>query len=287
LSAWSLKNDEGSQILLENSTMRSVEPTQIACDLTGRISLLHLRQSVEVDRGTTRSHISSSMCGRFTLRNPRRIRSDGGRSLHPAWSTPRYNIAPGQEVAAITAAPGGLALSEFVWGLIPSWSKERKGFINARAETLEEKPSFGESFQNRRCLIPADGFYEWKRNGKAKQPYYFQRQDEAPFAFAGLWDVWQHQDETISSCAIITTTPNELLAEIHDRMPVILSPAAQDAWLHEHIRPEELKTLLVPFPAAAMKSFPVSQQVNHAQVDEASLVEPVELRAEPLNLTLF
>jgi putative SOS response-associated peptidase YedK len=227
------------------------------------------------------------MCGRYTLRNPARLKFDGLSRLSPAWTTSRYNIAPGQEVAVITAAGGERKLSLFLWGLIPAWSKERKGFINARAETLEEKPSFSESFQNRRCLIPADGFYEWQRRGKTRQPYYFQRADEAPFAFAGLWDTWHQDDEAINSCAIITTTPNELLAEIHDRMPVILSPGAQDAWLHEHIRPEELKDLLVPFPAAAMKSFPVGQQVNHAQVEDASLIEPVELSPHPVNLTLF
>jgi putative SOS response-associated peptidase YedK len=227
------------------------------------------------------------MCGRYTLRNPRGINSKRTGSRHSVWSTPRYNIAPGQTVAVITAPHGEQELTELVWGLIPAWSKERKGFINARAETLAEKPSFSDSFQNRRCLIFADGFYEWKRNGNVKQPYYFQLQDEAPFAFAGLWDSWQQGDEAIATCAIITTTPNELLANIHDRMPVILSAAAQDAWLHAHIRPAELPTLLLPFPATSMKSHPVSQQVNQAQVEDVSLVEAVELIEQPVNLRLF
>lgn len=177
-------------------------------------------------------------------------------------------------------------LSAFVWGLIPSWSSEPKGFINARSETLEAKRSFSESFQRRRCLIPADGFYEWKRRGKSKQPYYFQLQDESQFAFAGIWDRWQQDGASINSCSIITTVPNELLATIHDRMPVMLPPDAQDKWLRDS-GPEELMELLVPFPADEMKSFPVSKRVNHAQIDEPSLVVPVELIEEPENLMLF
>ena len=227
------------------------------------------------------------MCGRFTLRSPGRIRFDGERSSHLPSMAPRYNIAPSQEVLTITKSQGRRELSSFVWGLIPSWSKEPKGFINARCETLEEKPSFSESFQNRRCLIPADGFYEWQRNGKSKQPYYFQMKDEAPFAFAGLWDRWQNDGVDITSCSIITTTPNELLTTIHDRMPVILSPESQDAWLSNNTEPAQLKRLLIPFPASAMKSYAVSQQVNHAQSEDAQLVEPIDLNQAGTNFTLF
>lgn len=166
------------------------------------------------------------------------------------------------------------------WGLVPSWSTESSGLINARAETLEEKPSFAESFLRRRCLVPADGFYEWKRSGKWKQPYFFQLQDESQFAFAGIWDRWERDGLSIASCAIITTTPNELLAEIHDRMPVILSASDQEAWLRNDADPRELKALLAPYPAGAMKSFPVSEKVNSALVDEPQLVEPIELQPE-------
>lgn len=148
----------------------------------------------------------------------------------------------------------------FLWGLIPSWSKEPKGFMNARPETVEDKPSFSESYQRRRCLIPADGFYEWKRMGKTKQPYYFQLTGETPFAFAGIWDEWRNDGISIASCSIITTTPNDLLAAIHDRMPVILTSEAQDAWLHSDTRIAELRKLMVPFPSHAMKSHPVSQE---------------------------
>src|SRR4030095_14902865 len=133
----------------------------------------------------------------------------------PSTLLPRYNVAPSQEILAITEVDNQRQVSAFVWGLIPSRSSEPKGFINARSETLELKPSFRESFERRRCLIPADGFYEWKRNGKSKQPHYFQLKDESPFAFAGIWDRWQTGSDSITSCSIITTAPNELLATIH------------------------------------------------------------------------
>ncbi len=173
-----------------------------------------------------------------------------------------------------------------IWGLIPSWSREPAGLINARAETLEEKPSFSEPFSRRRCLIPADGFYEWQRNGKAKQPYYFRMNDGASFSFAGLWDRWRNpngelspasREGPITSCSIITTTANEVLAPIHNRMPVILAPEDYERWLSEDARAEELREMLTPFPADEMTSFPVSLQVNHAQAEGPQLVEPVEV----------
>jgi putative SOS response-associated peptidase YedK len=173
------------------------------------------------------------------------------------------------------------------WGLIPSWSKEPKGIINARCETLDQKPSFSESFERRRCLIPADGFYEWKRDGKTKQPYYFQLTDGAPFYFAGILDQWRHGDESITSCAIITTTPNELLETIHDRMPVILPAHTHEAWLSGDTQPMELLSFLNPFPAPEMKSYPVSQEVNRATAEDPRLVEPVEISQAGTNLTLF
>ena len=177
------------------------------------------------------------------------------------------------------------------WGLVPSWSKDAKenggGLINARAETLEQKPSFAESFLKRRCLIPADGFYEWKRDGKRKQPFFFQLKDESLFAFAGIWDEWESHDQSIISCAIITTTPNELLEPIHDRMPVILTAEAYDAWLRDDSDPRELRELLAPYPAEAMKSFPVSTKVNSALVEEPQLVEPIELKPEMTTGRLF
>ena len=246
------------------------------------------------------------MCGRYTLRRRGQAKPYGvplsrlplmELSLSELPSSPRYNIAPTQDVPVIVERQNGPEVVMLRWGLVPSWSPEVSnsragsagaaglgGLINARAETLEQKPSFAESFQRRRCLIPADGFYEWKRSGKWKQPYFFQMKDESLFAFAGIWDKWQGGGRSIESCAIITTTPNELLTPIHDRMPVILTAEAYEVWLRRDADPRELKALLAPYPAAAMKSFPVSEKVNSALVDEPELVAPVELKPD---LTLF
>ncbi len=216
------------------------------------------------------------MCGRFTLRHPRRVRIWGVPAADLFDVNPRFNIAPSQPILAVTQVGENRSLGIFEWGLIPSWSKEATGIINARAETLEEKASFRESFQRRRCLIPADGFYEWQKRGKARQPYFFQLKDEAPFAFAGLWDQWHHNGLTRSTCNIITTRPNELLADIHDRMPAILDPENYDEWLDSRTPAPELKGMLLPFPAEAMKSHPVSSEVNSPKMDDESLVQPVE-----------
>jgi putative SOS response-associated peptidase YedK len=215
------------------------------------------------------------MCGRFTLKSPGRITFDrvDHSNLPPLF--PRYNIAPTQNVLVVVQHDGGREAAFLQWGLIPSWSKEGKGFINARSETIEDKPSFSESFQRRRCLIPADGFYEWQRSGKIAQPYYFQMQDESPFAFAGIWDEWQAEGKAIASCAIITTAANELLARIHDRMPVILPSESQDKWLDDESEPGTLRNLLAPFPASEMASHAVSYDVNHPKIDDEYLTKPV------------
>jgi putative SOS response-associated peptidase YedK len=229
------------------------------------------------------------MCGRFTLRAIDRIklRLSHAQQLSLDAFSPRYNIAPSQDVLAVITQAGTATPAWMRWGLIPSWSNEPKGFINARAETVERKPSFSESFERRRCLIPADGFFEWPRHKLTRQPYYFQLRDEAPFAFAGLWDRWQQNGVSINSCAIVTTAANELLAPIHDRMPVILTPEAQEEWLRGHDDPTELKELLSPYPAAEMKSHPVSRRVNYPDNDDQELVEPVALIEEPQTGTLF
>lgn len=199
---------------------------------------------------------------------------------------PRYNIAPTQPVLTVLQHDSTREARLLQWGLIPSWSKEAKGFINARVETIEEKPSFKESFQRRRCLILADGFYEWERNGKIAQPYYFQMKDARPFAFAAVWDRWQSKKGSIASCAIITTTANELLAEIHTRMPVILPPESYEPWLSEDSRATELKELLVPFPSDKMMSHAVGYDVNDAKTDDESLLRQVEPNVGA-NLRLF
>lgn len=221
------------------------------------------------------------MCGRYTLRTTDRIRLKlaGLDQLELDDIVPRFNIAPGQDVLAILDQQQQIFARMVRWGLIPSWSKEPKGFINARAETLERKASFHESFQTRRCLIPADGFYEWKRTGRARQAFFFQLKDEAPFAFAGVWDTWKKDAVSINSCAIVTTTPNELLEPIHDRMPAILADESCRLWLDPRTPPAELKELIVPFPAAAMKGHPVSSKVNSPEIDNEELIKRVD--AEP------
>jgi len=215
------------------------------------------------------------MCSRFTLRTRDRIKLKGLYDSHLPFEA-RYNIAPGQNVAAIGDFGTGLELTALSWGLIPSWSAEEKGFINARAETLEDKPSFGESFRLRRCLIPADGFFEWERVGRSKRPFYFQLSDESQFAFAGIWDQWRSGDKSIKSCAIITTPANELIEPLHDRMPAILRPESYRVWLDPKTDPGVLKEILAPFASSKMKSYPVSSAVNHPENDNKDLIERVD-----------
>jgi putative SOS response-associated peptidase YedK len=215
------------------------------------------------------------MCGRFTLKTPERIRLPNYHSDFPVLK-PRYNIAPSQDVLTMVQRGSSHEAKFLQWGLIPSWSKEAKGIINARVETIEEKPSFSDSFKNRRCLIFADGCYEGERHGKISQPYYFQMRDGDHFAFAGIWDRWRHNGRTVDSCAIITTTANELLATIHHRMPVILETESYDLWLSENSRSADLKDLLAPYPADAMTSHAVSYDVNDAKLDDERLVRPAE-----------
>lgn len=199
---------------------------------------------------------------------------------------PRYNIAPTQDILTVVQRGSGWEAMFMQWGLIPFWSKEPKGIINARVETIDEKPSFNESFEKRRCLIPADGFYEWERHGKIAQPYYFQMENEEPFVFAGVWDQWRSGDRLITSCAIITTTANELLATIHNRMPVILGRELHELWLDENTRSADLKDLLVPFDAKQMKSHAVSYDVNNVKIDHADVLRPVTPNIG-VNLSLF
>ena len=213
------------------------------------------------------------MCGRVTLRRPERVKLERLDTRPLLESLPRYNIAPTQKLWAVTEANEERSLSLLQWGLIPSWSKKPAGFINARAETLETKPSFKESFLRRRCLIPADGFYEWEKLGKAKQPHYFQMKNAAPFFFAGIWDEWRFDGTLVTTCAIVTTNPNKLLATIHDRMPVILPNEACDGWLRSNARPSELRGLLNALPDSEMQGFPVSPEVNSSEADHSGLVE--------------
>jgi putative SOS response-associated peptidase YedK len=215
------------------------------------------------------------MCGRFTLRSQDRIRLKGFCNSDLPFGA-RYNIAPSQNVMALGDFGSGLEIADFTWGLIPSWSAEAKAFINARAETLEDKPSFSDSFRLRRCLIPADGFFEWERVGRSKRPFYFQLNDESQFAFGGIWDQRGSDEQSIKSCAIITTAANELVGALHDRMPAILEPDSYEVWLNPKTDPFALKKLLAPFPASKMKTHPVSSAVNSPENDSAQLLVRVD-----------
>jgi putative SOS response-associated peptidase YedK len=221
------------------------------------------------------------MCGRFTLTvDPAQLREVFSWLDIPNELTPRYNIAPTQPVAVVPN-DGNNKLDFFVWGLIPSWAKDPQignRMINARAETLAEKPSFRNAYRRRRCLVLADGFYEWRKEpgSKTKTPMYIQLESREPFAFAGLWEVWYSKDgDKILSCNIITTEPNELLSKIHNRMPVILPPETYQEWLAvDEQNPDQLDHLLRPYPANELIAFPVSRQVNSPQNDSPELILP-------------
>jgi putative SOS response-associated peptidase YedK len=219
------------------------------------------------------------MCGRYTLRTPIDVLAEGFEiEEHPSSITPNYNVAPTQEVAAVVEEDEKRKLEMFHWGLIPSWAKDPaigNKMINARAETAAEKPSFRSAFKKRRCLILADGFYEWRKTDDGKQPYYIKMQDDSPFAFAGLWETWDKYGEEVRSGTIITTDANDLMTEIHHRMPVILHPENYEAWLDPGFDEKEaLTSLLKPYPADAMEAYPVSRRVNKPSNNEPSVLEP-------------
>ncbi len=222
------------------------------------------------------------MCGRFTLFAPaERIIRRFGLTTFPETYVKRYNIAPSQLVLAVIHDGKGNRAGFLRWGLIPAWANDEKiGYklINARAETLGEKRSFQEAAQKRRCLIIADGFYEWKREGGRKQPVRVQLKSGELFAMAGLWERWQSPNgEVLSTCAIVTTEANELLRPIHPRMPVILSAEHETQWLDRNVRDLAcLQSFLKPYPADELMVFPVSERVNAAVNDAPDLIEPVE-----------
>lgn len=225
------------------------------------------------------------MCGRFIqIVNPERIRLIlPGIELDSKALTdfrPRFNVAPTTRIMAVinTKAPTATVVR---WGLIPHWHKgdrTPRPLINARAETLRDKPSFRDSFRSRRCLIFADGFYEWKRDTTPKTPYVIRMKSREPFAMAGLWDTWTDLSShaRITSCAIVTTRSNGLIGAIHDRMPVILDPEAFMLWLSpDEIHPEELGHLLGPYPEEGMEAYPVSRRVNDPSWDTKECMEPL------------
>jgi putative SOS response-associated peptidase YedK len=228
------------------------------------------------------------MCGRYKLSRRKQIIEE---HFLAEWDElewhPRYNIAPTQPVPIIRQNPKepirGISLVR--WGLIPAWSKDASGaakMINARSETVGTLPAFRDAMKSRRCLIPADGFYEWQNNGKKKQPYCFEIEDGNLFAFAGIWDRWKKPaGEIVETCSILTTTANALTASVHDRMPVILNPDDYDLWLDPGMKNVNVVTeLLRPFDARLMRSFPVSDKVNRVINDDVECSVPVELKVQ-------
>jgi putative SOS response-associated peptidase YedK len=234
------------------------------------------------------------MCGRYTLFTPQedlesRFDATASRPLEP-----RYNCAPGQELPVVTNdAPE--TIQTLKWGLVPSWADDRSvgnNLINARAETVRDKPSFRDAYERRRCLVLADGFYEWVAGDGGKQPYRVAFDDDRPFAMAGLWERWtppqtqtglgdfasggeaSREADVLETFTVVTTEPNEVIAPLHDRMSVVLAPDEESTWLHGD--PDEVSDLLDTYPGAEMRSYPVSTRVNSPATDDPSLVEEVE-----------
>ncbi|HPC82022.1 MAG TPA: SOS response-associated peptidase [Thermoanaerobaculaceae bacterium] len=218
------------------------------------------------------------MCGRYTLASPGNVVAEVFGLDEVPELRPRYNIAPAQDVVVVRAREGRRELATVRWGLVPAWAKDLTighKLINARAETLAAKPAFRAALRARRCLVVADGFYEWQPTAGRKQPWYFQLSDGRPFALAGLWERWQAPGiDPLESCAIVTTEANELVAPVHGRMPAILSPEGSARWLAGGPA-GELRALLVPFPSEKMRAHPVSLRVNSPVVDDRGCIEPI------------
>ena len=214
------------------------------------------------------------MCGRFALTNPQVLKSAFALREMPHLP-PRYNVAPSQDVAAIRMGDHGRELVMLHWGLIPPWAKDAKteySLINAKAETVTEKPAFRTAFKKHRCIIPASGFYEWQAVAGGKQPYYLSLKTDEPMALAGLWEHWQGPEgQVIESCTILVTEANEVVKPIHDRMPVILLPETYATWLDpKDDLPAHLTPLLRPLDAGLMTARPVSKRVNNPRNDDES-----------------
>lgn len=234
------------------------------------------------------------MCGRFSLRvEMAELMEYYGITEAAFEMVPRYNIAPGQQIPAIIDAPGGRRLGGLKWGLVPEWAKDEKiGYmmINARADTLAEKPAFRKPLRSKRCIVPADGFYEWRKSDK--QPFRIVMKDGGLLSLAALYDTWiSPGGERISTCTIITTTPNEVMAPLHDRMPVILPRNRVDDWLNrDNTDPRDLLPLLEPYPAGEMTAYPVAPLVGNVKNDVPACIEPYELPVKeepPEQLNLF
>jgi len=220
------------------------------------------------------------VCGRFALATEKHVLEMLYQLEIRDALEPRYNIAPGQDILALRFSPqrGDRELVKLKWGLVPFWAEEKSignRLINARAETAAEKPAFRSAFKKRRVLIPAGGFFEWKSEEGAKQPYYICRLDGKPFSLAGLWERWEKGAAPLETCTILTTEPNELVAKLHNRMPVIIPPEDYESWIDPETDQDAVAELLTAVPAEGLTAYPVSRQVNNPANDRAELLKPV------------
>jgi putative SOS response-associated peptidase YedK len=220
------------------------------------------------------------MCGRYSLTTPPEAMARVFRTTGPLPNLPpRYNIAPTQDSAVVRlAADGARELALLRWGLVPSWSQgpdAKYSMINARAETVAEKPAYRAAFRSRRCLVPADGFFEWRADGKRKQPFFIRIESREPFAFAGLWERWEKESApVIQSFTIVVTEANALMRPIHERMPVIIHAEDHGAWLDPKTPAAQAQAMLRPFEAEAMEAYPVGTRVNSPRNDDADCIAP-------------
>lgn len=230
------------------------------------------------------------MCGRFSLSASLELLADAFQVTELPDLSPRYNIAPSQPVAVIRRMVPGAPrrLDLLSWGLLPAWAKDAKAArpINARADTVAEKPTFRAAFRNRRCLVPADAFFEWQQQGTKKQPFCFRMADHGLFALAGLWERWEGPEEQVlETFSLLTTEPNELVATVHDRMPVILRPDQYDRWLDPTLHdPASVLAMTGPYPASAMVAYAVDPKVGSPAFDTPECLVPVEPKGQ---LSLF
>jgi putative SOS response-associated peptidase YedK len=225
------------------------------------------------------------MCGRYTLRSSMHSIAEVFRLAEVPDLAPRYNIAPTQKVLTIVAGPesGSRQARLLRWGLVPSWADDPSignRMLNARGETVDSKPAFRKAFTDRRCVVVADGFYEWRKSGKFRQPFFIRRPNDAPLAFAGLFEHWSRGTDVVDSCTIITTHANAFMSSLHDRMPVILSPEGCARWLDPEFRDRAaLKELIVPLGDDELIRHQVSTVVNRPTIDDASCIVAVEAAA--------
>jgi putative SOS response-associated peptidase YedK len=225
------------------------------------------------------------MCGRYTLSTTKKDIAEQFPLFEMPDLPPNYNVAPTQTVAAarIIADGNRRQIALLRWGLVPSWAEDLSignRLINARAETVADKPAFRAAYRKRRCLIVADGFFEWQKTGSKKQPYLFRLTGDVLFAFAGLWEHWEREGQVVESCTILTTTANELLRAYHDRMPVILCPSDYERWLDPaNQKADGLSSLLRPLPAEQMYAYPVSPRVNNPRHNDPECIAPLAVSA--------